>query len=70
MAMPIIGTLLAYAYAKEGWKDSATKKLEVAKSFGRHYTAQSPYADYPAMQDKGSRADIGLILKTYGLSNE
>ena len=70
MAMPTIGALLAYGYAREGRNDSAAKTLEVAKSFGRQYTAQSPYADYPSMQDKSFLADIGLILKPYGLSSE
>ncbi len=70
MAMPTISTLLAYAYAKEGRKDSAAKTLELAQSFGRQYTAQSPFADYPAIQDKSFLADIGLILKPYGLSSE
>ena len=45
MAIPRIGTLLAYAYAKEGRNDSAAKTLELAKSFGRQYTARSPDAD-------------------------
>ena len=69
-AIRTIGTLLAYAYAKEGRRDIAAKTLKLAESFGRQFTAQSPYADYPAMQDKSFLADIGLILKPYGLSSE
>ena len=48
-AIRTIGTLLAYAYAKEGRREIAAKTFKLAESFGRQFTAQSPYADYPAM---------------------
>ena len=70
MAMPTIGTLLAYGYAKEGREDSAAKTLKIAMDYGRKYTAQSPYADYPSIKDKGFLSDIGKILEPYGLANQ
>ena len=70
MAMPTIGTLLAYGYAKEGREDSAAKTLKIAMDYGRKYTAQSPYADYPSIKDKGFLSDIGEILEPYGLAKQ
>lgn len=67
MAMPTITALLAYGYAKEGQAESAAKTLEIAMAYGRKYTAQSPYADYPSIQDKGFLSDIGKVLEPHGL---
>ena len=64
MAMPTIA-LLAYGYAKEA-KLRVQQTLDIM-AYGRKYTAQSPYADYPSIQDKGFLSDIGKVLEPHGL---
>ena len=69
MALPTISALLAYSYGKKKENNLAAQTLEISNGIGRKYTAQMPYSDYPAFQNKKFLADIGNTLIALGLSD-
>ena len=52
MALPTISALLAYSYEKKKQNKLATQTLEISNGIGRKYTANAPFSDYPAFQNK------------------
>ena len=69
MALPTISALLAYSYEKKKQNKLATQTLEISNGIGRKYTANAPFSDYPAFQNKQFLADIGNALMPLGLSD-
>ena len=69
MALPTISALLAYSYEKKKQNKLAAQTLEISNGVGRKYTANAPFSDYPAFQNKKFLADIGNALMPLGLSD-
>ena len=69
MALPTISALLAYSYEKKKQNRLAAQTLEISNGIGRKYTANAPFSDYPAFQNKQFLADIGNALMPLGLSD-